>query len=116
MSQSFITPIDQLIEELDGGTFGKRLATALADSALGVVATSDRKKKGKVTVTFDISQVGESNQVHIDHTIEYRKPTHRGSQSEVHTTATAMYVGTRGALTILPNDTRDMFKKDTEEA
>lgn len=116
MSQSFITPIDELFEELDGGTFGKRLATAMADSALGVVATGDRKKKGKVTVTFDISQIGESNQVQIDHTIEFRKPTHRGSQSEVHTTASVMYVGTRGALTVLANDNRDMFKKEAEEA
>lgn len=103
------TSIEQLFEELDAGVFGDRLALALADTALGVVATGDKKKRGKVTITFDIGQVGETNQVQIDHTIEYKKPTHRGSQSEVHGTATVMYVGARGKLTILNNSTQPLF-------
>ena len=103
------TQIEQLIEELDAGSLGKRLAVALADAALGVVATGDKRKKGKVTLTFDIAQIGESSQVQIDHTLEFRKPTHRGSASEVHTTSTVMYVGTRGKLTLMANDTRPMF-------
>ena len=106
------TSIEQLIEELDAGAFGKRLALALSDTALGVVATGDKRKAGTVTVTFKIAQVGETNQVNIDHTLEYKKPTHRGSSSEVHTTSTAMYVGTRGKLTILPNDTKPMFNQN----
>mgnify|MGYP006954731270 CR=1 FL=1 len=113
---NMITGIDQLFEELDGGAFGRRLALALSDAALGVVATGDRKKKGKVTITFDIGQVGESNQVQIDHTIEFKQPTHRGSKSETHTTSTALYVGTRGKLTIMQNDTRDMFNRERDDA
>lgn len=113
---NLLTNIDQLMEELDAGSFGKRLALALSDTALGVVATGDRKKRGKVTVTFDIAQVGESNQVQIDHTLEYKKPTHRGSSSEVHTTSTALYVGTRGKLTILQNETRPLFDRERTDA
>lgn len=116
MNDGTTTGIDQLMEELDAGIFGKRIATAVADASLGVVATGDRKKRGKVTVTFDITQVGESNQVQIDHTIEFQKPTHRGWQAERHTTSTAMYVGTRGKLTILPNNTKDMFATQDEAA
>lgn len=110
------TSIEQLIEELDAGSLGKRLAVALSDAALGVVATGDKRKKGKVTLTFDIAQIGESSQVQIDHTLEYRKPTHRGSASEVHTTSTVMYVGTRGRLTILANETQPMFTEQAADA
>ena len=108
--------IDQLMNELDAGTLGRRIAQALAESALGVVATGDKKKRGKVTVTFDIGQIGESNQVHIDHTVEYKKPTHRGSVSEVNTTSSVMYVGMYGKLTVLNNDTKPLFNQQREEA
>lgn len=107
-----VTNTEQLFEELDAGTFGKRLGVAISDTALGVITTG---KKGKVAVTFNIKQVGESNQVNVDHTVEFVRPTHRGSQSEINTTSTALYVGARGKLTVLPNDTRDMFTKRTNE-
>lgn len=111
-----IATIDQLMGELDAGLLGKRIATALAESALGVVATGDKKKRGKVTVTFDIGQVGESNQVQIDHTVEFKKPTHRGSASEVNTTSSVMYVGMYGKLTLLNNETKPMFERQHDDA
>lgn len=103
-----LTNFDQLFSELDAGSFAKRIAIALSDTALGVVATGDKRKKGKVILTFDITRVGESGQVEIDHTLEYKKPTLRGTASETHTTSTPMYVGTRGKLTALPQ-TPDLF-------
>lgn len=108
MSELKQTTIEEIFDDLDAGLFGKRLAAAIRDAALGTVATGDKKKRGKVTVVFEIGQVGESNQVQVDHTIEYRKPTHRGSVSEVHTTSTALYVGTMGNLTVLPNSNREL--------
>jgi hypothetical protein len=116
MNEERLNTIEEIMDQLDAGTLGKRLAKALEDTALGVVATGDRKKAGKVTLEFDIKQIGESNQVMIDHTISFKKPTHRGSVAEVHTTSTTLFVGTRGKLTILNNETREMFQRQTEES
>jgi hypothetical protein len=97
----------QFLQECDGGNLLPRLAAALSDAAIGSVAVA--KKNGKVTLQFDFSQVGESNQVMIDHTVTFTAPTQRGKRSEEHTTTTAMYVSNRGDMTILPNDTRALF-------
>lgn len=114
-NQRQITPIDTLMEELDGGALGQRLALALADVARGVVNVDDKKKKGKVTLTFDIHRVGGDNgQVQIDHTLSFREPTHRGRKVEEITTSSVMFVGPRGTLTLLPNTNRDMFEANEE--
>ena len=95
------------LEELDGGNFLPRLGKALQDAGIGTIAVA--KKNGKVSVDFDLKQIGETNQVNIDHTISFVIPTQRGKRTEEHTTSTAMYVSNRGAMTILPNDTRALF-------
>lgn len=110
------TDIHQLFDELDAGALGKRVMEAIRQTSLGIVAVNDKKKRGKVVLTFDIGQIGESNQVHIDHTLEFKKPTHRGSASEVHTTSSAMYVDLQGNLTVLNNATRPMFATGDAEA
>jgi len=113
VEQRQLTDFAELIEELDAGTLVKRLEMALSDTALGVVTTG---KQGKVTLTFTMKRVGESDQVAVDHTVDFSQPTHRGSRSEDHKTSSALYVGGRGALTLLPNTNRDMFKTEGSEA
>lgn len=109
--------IDQLMEELDAGNLGPRIALALADAALGVAACDDKKKKGKVTIEFSIYRVGgDQGQVQIDHTVKAATPTQRGKRVEESTTSSVMYVGVRGKLTALPNTNRDMFTKNEESA
>jgi len=97
----------EFLRECDGGNLLPRLGRALSDAGVGTVAVA--KKKGKVSLEFDFSQVGESNQVMIDHTVTFTAPTQRGKRSEEHTTTTAMYVSNRGAMTILPNSTSALF-------
>ena len=106
-----ITQLDTLMEELDGGALAQRIALALADTAMGVAAVGEKKKRGKVVVTFDIGLIGssDSSQVQIDHTVEMKAPTVRGRKSEQHTTSSVMYVGMRGKLTTLPNENRNLF-------
>ena len=108
-----ITPLDVLLEDLDGGSLAQRIALALADTAMGVAAVGEKKKRGKVTVTFDIGVIGnlDSQQVQIDHTVEMKAPTHRGRKSEQHTTSSVLYVGMRGKLTTMPNTNKDMFEE-----
>jgi len=108
-----ITSIDVLMEELDGGTLGPRIAAALAETALGVAACNTKSKKGKVTLEFTIVPVGgDQTQVQIDHTVKFSSPTQRGKKQEDISTSSVMYVSNRGALTVLPNTNKDLFKAD----
>ena len=106
------TDIYQFLDEADAGNFKERISAALSCTSLGVVSTGDKRKKGKVIVTLEFSQVGESNQVHIDHTVEFKQPTQRGCVSEVHTTSTPMYVNSFGRLSVLPQ-TANLFTPQT---
>ncbi|UEW68412.1 translation elongation factor [Xanthomonas phage MET23-P3] len=107
------TPIETLMEELDGGTLGARIAAALAEAAVGVAACNDKRKKGKVTVEFAITPVGgDQSQVQIDHTVKFATPTQRGKKLEEIATSSVMYVSNRGALTVLPNTNKDLFKPE----
>lgn len=110
------TTIETLMAELDGGTLGPRIAAALAESALGVAACNDKRKKGKVTVEFTITPIGaDQTQVQIDHTVTFSSPTQRGKKREDISTSSVMYVSKRGAITVLPNTNKDLFKEATPE-
>lgn len=103
------TDIHELMDSFDGGALGERIARALSETARGVVLTGEKKAKGKVTVEFDIVQIGDSQQVQIGHKVTFKRPTPRGTTSETHQTSTPLYVTTRGVLTLLPNSNLDMF-------
>jgi hypothetical protein len=103
---------DQLYDlfgELDAGVFINKVTRGLADVALGAVTTA---KAGKVVLTFDIKQIGTSNQVNIHHSIKFVKPTPNGKVTEENTTETPVYVGVGGALSVLPEKQDKMFNKD----
>lgn len=105
----------ETLEEFDAGTFSGKLSRAVADVSLGVMTNGDKGKKGKIVITLDISRVGETSQVNIDHTVAYSKPTKRGKSSEEDTTATVMYVGRGGTLSVVPRTQGNLFatKKET---
>lgn len=110
-SQPKIADFCDLMPELNGGILNEMVSKALADAAIGVCYSGKPKAKGKVTLSFDITQIGTSHQVEIVHTIEQVIPTENGKTSEVHTTTTPMFVGPRGKLSINPIDQGDLFKK-----
>lgn len=98
----------EMLTELDGGVFEQKVARALQDVATGVVAHGDKGKSGKVIVTFDMKRIGETNQVDVQHKVEYLQPTRRGKRSEQDATSTPMHVGRGGKLTLMP-DTQTRF-------
>lgn len=100
------TNLEQLLGDLDGGVFAQKIATALSDAALAVAHT---RKKGDVTVTFSMKPIGDSSQVEIAHTLKYTRPTAKGKVSEENTTSTPLYVGARGALTLIPDTQQRLF-------
>lgn len=106
------TDVSTLFNDLDGGVFAERLSAAVRDVALGVVTNS---KKGKVTITLDIEQIGNSSQVQVKHQIKYVRPTAKGRAMEEATTSTPLHVGRGGALTLFPELQVDMFKVGERE-
>jgi hypothetical protein len=103
-----------LLNDLDGGVFMQKLASALALAAAGVVE-NDGRRKGRVSMEFLISRIGESNQVSISHTLKYKRPTRRGYAAEDDTTETPVYVGSQGRLSIMPI-TGDLFSEPKEKS
>ena len=94
------TNIPDFIGELDAGIFESKLAAALSEVALGVLAND---KTGEVTVKFSLKRMDSDNsQVQIQHKLSYTKQTKRGKSSEEDTTATPMYVHKGGMLSVTP--------------
>jgi hypothetical protein len=104
--------IVELVDDLDGGVFGQKIEHALHSVAEGVIATG---RAGKVTLTFDLKQIANSNQVAMKHKLAFIRPTNNGKTAEENTTETPLYVGVRGKLTLFPESQPDMFKRENAE-
>ncbi len=102
------TKVDSFFADLDGGVFEEKLSRVLSDVASAAI---EYGRKGEVTIKLNLSQIGSSHQVQIDHTLKYKRPTNRGSISEDNATSTPMHVGTGGALTFFPENQTQMFDK-----
>lgn len=107
------TNVAQFIEDLDAGVFKEKISSILSDVA---GASIDHSAKGTVTIQFDFKRIGESDQVQIDHTIKYKRPTSKGDISETKKTTTPMYVGAKGALTFFPEKQGQLLGKNGEVA
>lgn len=74
--------------DLDGGAFERELGRVLSLIAASAV---DHGKTGEVTIVLKMKRIGSSNQVQIEHTASFKRPTAKGKQSESYTGITAMY-------------------------
>ena len=101
------TDTSEFINSLNAGVFADQVGRAISDVAAGVV---DHGKKGKVVISLELSRIGESNQVKINHKLVYTTPTRRGSKREDTALDTPMYV-TENGLELFQNDpTKQLFK------
>lgn len=103
------TPIDDIFGEFDAGIFNSKIEASLKLVALGVIHNG---KKGNVTISLDLEQIGDSHSVKVKHTLKYNSPTKNGKTSEENTTSTPMYVDKDGVLTISPQLQQDLFAAD----
>jgi hypothetical protein len=103
------TDANEFLNSLNAGVFAQQLGRALSDVGAGVV---DHGKKGKVTITLELSQIGESNQVKVNHKLDYAIPTKRGTKREDTTLDTPMYVTENGIELFQTNPTDQMFSRD----
>lgn len=95
------TDASQVIADLDGGVFLKKLTHALGDVALGAIISG---KTGKVTFELSFKPFETTSQVEISHKLKFDKPTDTGKLVEETTRKTPFYVGKGGCLSILPFD------------
>lgn len=101
------TPIGEILENLNAGTFAAGVEHAMAEVALATVTTG---KKGKVVLTFDFKQIAQSSQVNITHSLKFNKPKVRGSVVEDTVNETPMHVEVGGKLSMYPEKSGDFFK------
>lgn len=99
--------LEETLGELDAGIFAAKAHEALKQVAMGVIATG---KKGQVSITLDLDQIGDSSSVQVKHTLKYSRPTKNGKTTEENTTSTPMYADNLGYLTISPQTQDDIFK------
>ncbi|WP_425401218.1 hypothetical protein [Algiphilus sp.] len=99
------TNISELITEFNAGVFEQQINHALNDIAANVCETG---KKGQLVLTLNVSQIGEANQVSVEHTIKSMVPKLRGKVTEEHTTQTPLHVGRGGTLTVYPDNQRPL--------
>lgn len=99
----------EFIANCNAGAFAHQIARALSDVAAGVV---DHGKKGKVTITFDISRIGESHQVKVNHKLDFIIPTKRGQKREDTALDTPFYVTAEGLQLFAENPTNGLFNRE----
>lgn len=103
----------ETLAELDAGLLLSKLSQSLGTVALGVI---NHHKKGKVVLTLELEQIGETSQINLNHKISYIKPTLRGKSMEEDTTSTPVYANKNGHLTVSPETQFDMYSTQQEKA
>ena len=103
------TDTSEFLNSLNAGVFSNQVGRALSDVAAGVV---DHGKKGKVVITLELSRIGESNQVKINHKLDFSQPTKRGTKREDTALDTPMYVTENGVVLFQNDPTGQLFKKE----
>lgn len=117
------TDFGVILSDLDGGVFNNKVGTMLSKAALAAVLPDIPGRKATVTIKMEISQVGNSSQVVMKHTLSTKIPTRNGDTSDTDKTETPLYVGYGGRISLTPpmNDpmgqgqlTDGLFKNNKE--
>lgn len=103
------TDTAEFLEELNGGAFASQIGHALSEVAAGVI---DHGKAGKLVITLDFSQVGQSHQVKIKHKLAYKVPTKYGDMNENTCLETPMNVGAGGKITLFAERHDQLFTRE----
>lgn len=103
------TDVSEFFSSLNAGVFVQQVGRALSDVGAGVI---EHGKKGRVVITLELSQIGESNQVKVSHKLDYVQPTKRGSKREDTALDTPMYVTANGLELFQTDPTAQMFSRE----
>lgn len=101
------TDVTRFLEDLDGGVLAERLGVILSHAA--AAATDNPKKKARVSIDLEVTNIGSGGRVGIAHKLAFKIPHEHGTQAEDHTTETVMYVNQGGEMTLEPKNQIDMI-------
>lgn len=101
------TNVREFFSDLDGGVFEQKLSAVLSDVGAAVI---EHNANGKIVLTIEMKRIGNSYQLHLDHTLTYTRPTVRGERREKDHTVTLMHFGKTG-ITLFPEDQGQLFGK-----
>lgn len=108
------TDFQSLLPELYAGVFLEQIETQLSDIAANVVTHG---KNGEMTIKLKVSQIGDSHQVQLKHSIKSIIPKARGRVIEENQTETPLHVSRGGVLTRFPYpDAQGRFEMGAGEA
>lgn len=91
------TDVPEFFTDLDGGQFEVITSQALSEVAAAVI---DHNKVGEVTLKFKIERIQGTQQVRIEHSCKFLRPTSMGKAGEETSAATVLHVGKYGALSL----------------
>lgn len=95
----------EFFSELGAGVFEEKLQRVLGETASAVMTNN---REGEITIKFKMKPIS-SSQAKVAHSIEFKAPTLNGVKSEKNTTDTVMYVGSKGKLSLFPENQTQMF-------
>ena len=107
-----VTDVGEFIAELDGGVFERQLSAALSLSAAACV---DNQKQSEVTIKLVMKPITGTHQVHVGHTLVFKKPTSTGKTSEETNQTTTLHVGKFGKLSLVPDTQMSFLSKDKKQ-
>lgn len=111
-TSSAATDVTELIQDLDGGMFERKLSVALSQVA---AATVDNDKTGEVNIKLTFKRIPGTCQVHCEHALKFVRPTMDGKAGEEEKRTTALHVGKFGKLSIAPESQMSFIDKKTGE-
>ena len=89
------------------------LAEELADALNDMVhASTETGKASEMTLKIKLKPIGGSHMLHIEHTLDFKRPTEAGSTREDETRTTTLHVGKYGKLSLVPESQLSMLNKD----
>lgn len=103
------TDVAEFLADLDGGQFERKLSIALSAAAAAAV---DNNKQAEVTLKPKLKTIGGSHMLHIEHTLDFKRPTEAGSTREDETRTTTLHAGKYGKLSLVPESQLSMLNKD----
>lgn len=92
-----VNDVPEFITDLDGGQFDRALSIALSQVSAAVV---DNKRGGEVSIKLKIKPILGSQQIRVEHTLSFLRPTMDGKAEEETTRSTIMHVGQYGRLSL----------------
>lgn len=103
------TDINELLINLEDGTWKQQLETAISLVAQSVV---EHRKAGRVTFILNIKTTKMPTRLNVEHEIKYLEPTAKGKLNEGNKKQTQMYLNKEGDVTLQPRDQKQLFDND----